>query len=143
LRTFAVAPEPTPLYRRAARGGRRGIDAIFGRIRRGATAADFAEASAVIGDAGFTTRDDLVHGFVGGYFTLEQGMTIVIPPNVVKPYESAGVQTGELVAVTPHGPSAFTTTSAACSCRLNGKPTGGAHAWMSCAARRHCAERAT
>jgi Xaa-Pro aminopeptidase len=46
---------------------------------------------------------------VGGYFTLEQGMTIVIEPNVVKPYESAGVQTGELVAVTPPGPSAFTT----------------------------------
>ena len=56
----------------------------------------------MIGDAGFTTRDDLVHGFVGGYlppvlgdrtrtleevpdFTLEEGMTIVIQPNVVTP----------------------------------------------------------
>jgi hypothetical protein len=65
----------------------------------------------VIGDAGFTTQDDLVHGFVGGYlppvlgdrsrmleevpdFTLEEGMTIVIQPNVVTPDESAGVQTG-------------------------------------------------
>jgi Xaa-Pro aminopeptidase len=74
----------------------------------------------VIGDAGFTTRDDLVHGFVGGYLppvlgdktrtleeipdlTLEAGMTIVIQPNVVTPDESAGVQTGELVAVTPDG----------------------------------------
>jgi Xaa-Pro aminopeptidase len=74
----------------------------------------------VIGDAGFTTRDDLVHGFVGGYlppvlgdktrtledvpdFTLEEGMTIVIQPNVVTRDESAGVQTGELVAVTADG----------------------------------------
>ena len=36
-------------------------------LRPGATAADLVEASAVIEDAGFTTRDDLVHGFVGGY----------------------------------------------------------------------------
>ena len=74
----------------------------------------------MIGDAGFTTRDDLVHGFVGGYlppvlgdttrtleevpdFKLEQGMTIVVQPNVVTRDESAGVQTGELVAVTPDG----------------------------------------
>jgi Xaa-Pro aminopeptidase len=36
-------------------------------------------------------------------FTLEEGMTIVIQPNVVTPDESAGVQTGELVAVRPGG----------------------------------------
>jgi Xaa-Pro aminopeptidase len=89
-------------------------------VRPGATAADLVEASAVIGDAGFTTRDDLVHGFVGGYlppvlgdktrmleevpdFALEEGMTIVIQPNVVTPDESAGVQTGELIAVTADG----------------------------------------
>src|SRR5918998_1624337 len=76
------------------------FDAIFERVRPGATAAELVEASALIGDAGFTTRDDLVHGFVGGYlppvlgdrtrtleevpdFTLEEGMTIVIQPNVV------------------------------------------------------------
>ena len=43
------------------------FDALFARVRPGATAADLVEASAVIEDAGFTTRDDLVHGFVGGY----------------------------------------------------------------------------
>ena len=74
----------------------------------------------MIGDAGFTTRDDLVHGFVGGYlppvlgdktrmledvpdFTLEEGMTIVVQPNVVTRDESAGVQTGELIAVSADG----------------------------------------
>jgi Xaa-Pro dipeptidase len=36
-------------------------------------------------------------------FTFEEGMTIVIQPNVVTPDESAGVQTGELIAVTRDG----------------------------------------
>jgi Xaa-Pro dipeptidase len=36
-------------------------------------------------------------------FRLEEGMTIVIQPNVVTGDESAGVQTGELVAVTDDG----------------------------------------
>ena len=120
LRTFAVADDPSPLYRELHDVADAAFDAIFDRVRPGATAADLVEASAVIGDAGFTTRDDLVHGFVGGYlppvlgdksrtleevpdFTFEEGMTVVIQPNVVTRDESAGVQTGELVAVTADG----------------------------------------
>ncbi|HLM08202.1 MAG TPA: M24 family metallopeptidase [Thermoleophilaceae bacterium] len=117
LRTFAVAEEPAPLYRELHDVADAAFDAILARVRAGATAAELVAASAVIGEAGFTTRDDLVHGFVGGYLppvlgdttrtldeipecTLEDGMTIVIQPNVVTRDESAGVQTGELVAVT-------------------------------------------
>jgi Xaa-Pro dipeptidase len=120
LRTFTVADDPEPLYRELHEVADAAFDAIFERVRPGAGAADLVEASAVIGDAGFTTRDDLVHGFVGGYlppilgdttrtleavpdFTLAEGMTLVIQPNVVTRDESAGVQTGELVAVTPDG----------------------------------------
>jgi len=120
LRTFAVAADPPSLYRELHDVADAAFDALFDRVRPGATAAELVEASALIGDAGFTTRDDLVHGFVGGYlppvlgdttrqleevpdFTLEAGMTIVIQPNVVTPDESAGVQTGELVLVTPDG----------------------------------------
>jgi Xaa-Pro dipeptidase len=120
LRTFAIAADPPPLYRELHDVADAAFDALFERVRPGATAADLVEASAVIGEAGFTTRDDLVHGFVGGYlppvlgdttrtledvpdFTLEEGMTIVIQPNIVTPDESAGVQTGELVAVTAEG----------------------------------------
>jgi Xaa-Pro dipeptidase len=120
LRTFAVADEPPPLYRELHDVADAAFDALFERIRPGAGAAELVDASAVIGDAGFTTRDDLVHGFVGGYlppvlgdksrlleevpdFRLEEGMTIVIQPNVVTRNESAGVQTGELVAVTSDG----------------------------------------
>ena len=120
LRTFAVGDEPPSLYRELHDVADAAFDALFGRVRPGATAAELVEASALIGDAGFTTRDDLVHGFVGGYlppvlgdktrtleevpdFTLEEGMTIVIQPNVVTSDESAGVQTGELVVVTAEG----------------------------------------
>jgi Xaa-Pro dipeptidase len=120
LRTFTVADDPPPLYRELHDVADAAFDALLERVRPGATAAELVEASAVIGDAGFTTRDDLVHGFVGGYlppvlgdktrmleqvpdFTLEEGMTVVIQPNVVTRDESAGVQTGELVAVTSDG----------------------------------------
>jgi Xaa-Pro dipeptidase len=120
LRTFSIADEPPPLYRELHDVADAAFDALFERVRPGATAEELVEASALIGDAGFTTRDDLVHGFVGGYlppvlgdktrmleelpdFTLEEGMTIVIQPNVVTRDEGAGVQTGELIAVTAGG----------------------------------------
>jgi Xaa-Pro dipeptidase len=116
LRTFAVGDEPAPLHRELHDVADAAFDSLFARVRPGTTAAELVDASGVIEDAGFTTRDDLVHGFVGGYlppvlgdrsrtleevpdFTLEEGMTIVIQPNVVTRDESAGVQTGELVAV--------------------------------------------
>lgn len=120
LRTFTVGDEPEPLYRDLHDVADAAFDSLLECVRPGATATDLVEASAVIEDAGFTTRDDLVHGFVGGYlppvlgdrsrmleripdFTLEEDMTIVIQPNVVTRDESAGVQTGELVRVTSDG----------------------------------------
>jgi Xaa-Pro aminopeptidase len=120
LRTFAVAADPPPLYRELHEAADAAFDAIAGRLRAGAIAAELVEASRVIEDAGFTTRDDLVHGFVGGYlppvlgsrsrtlepvpeFTFAPGMTVVVQPNVVTPDERAGVQTGELLLVTDGG----------------------------------------
>jgi Xaa-Pro dipeptidase len=122
LRTFTIAAEPTPLYRELHDVAEAAFDFIAARLRAGATAAELVEASGVIEDAGFTIRDDLVHGFVGGYlppvlgsrsralnavpdFTLETGMTVVVQPNVVTPDETAGVQTGELLLVTERGPA--------------------------------------
>ena len=120
LRTFAIGAEPTPLYRELHDVADAAFDAVAGALRAGATAQELVDASGVIEDAGFTTRDDLVHGFVGGYlppvlgtrsrmlapvpdFTFEAGMTVVVQPNVVTPDESAGVQTGELLLVTDDG----------------------------------------
>lgn len=120
LRTFAVAGEPTSLYRELHAVADAAFEAVAGRLRSGATAQELLEAATVIDDAGFTIRDDLVHGFVGGYlppvlgtrgralapapdFTFASGMTVVVQPNIVTKDERAGVQTGELVLVTDDG----------------------------------------
>lgn len=120
LRTFIVDAEPAPLYQELHDVADAAFDAITARLRAGATAQEIVDASGVIEDAGFTIRDDLVHGFVGAYlppvlgsrsrqlgpvpdFTFEAGMTVVVQPNVVTPDETAGVQTGELLLVTEDG----------------------------------------
>ncbi len=120
LRSFAVASEPTPPYARLHAVAEDAFQRICHVLRDGATAAQVVEAAAVIEDAGFTIRDDLLHGFGGGYlrpilrsrsslhepipdFTFRTNMTVVVQPNVVTPDERAGVQFGELVRITPTG----------------------------------------
>jgi Xaa-Pro aminopeptidase len=120
LRTFTVAAEPTPLFRRLYDTAEAAFDAVTGVIRHGTTMQQIIDAAGVIEDAGFTVYDDLMHGFGGGYFppvlgsksrpagplpemTLEAGMTCVVQPNVITPDQKAGVQVGELVLVTEKG----------------------------------------
>jgi Xaa-Pro dipeptidase len=120
LRTFTIAADPTPLYRELHDVAQAAFDAIAGVVRDGAHVDEAIEAATVIEDAGFTTYDDLVHGFVGAYLppvlgsksrtlepppdiTFRAGMTVVIQPNVITRDERAGVQTGELVHVTRDG----------------------------------------
>ena len=120
LRTFTVAADPTPLYRRLHETAEAAFDAVTGVIHHGTTMQEIIDAAGLIEDAGFSVYDDLVHGFGGGYFppvlgtrsrpagplpdmTLEAGMTCVVQPNVITPDEKAGVQVGELVLVTERG----------------------------------------
>lgn len=120
LRTFVIAAEPTPRYEALHATAEAAFDAIAARLRPGTTATELVEAADLIEESGFTIRDDLVHGFVGGYlppvlgtrgralaptpeFTLAAGMTLVVQPNVVTHDESVGVQTGELLLVTDDG----------------------------------------
>lgn len=120
LRTFTIDAHPTPLYRELHDVAEAAYDAVAAVVRDGAHVQDAVDAASVIEDAGFTTYDDLVHGFVGAYLppvlgsrsrtlepvpdmTFRAGMTVVIQPNVITPDERAGVQTGELVHVTADG----------------------------------------
>jgi Xaa-Pro aminopeptidase len=120
LRTFTVASEPTPLFRKLYDTADAAFDAVTKVIRHGTTMQQILDAAGVIEDAGFTVYDDLMHGFGGGYFppvlgtksrpagpvpdmTLEAGMTCVVQPNVITPDQKAGVQVGELVLVTEKG----------------------------------------
>jgi Xaa-Pro aminopeptidase len=120
LRGFTVEAEPTSLYRDLHATAAAAFDAITKAIRPGVAAADLIEASGVIEKNGFTTNDDLVHGYGGGYFapilgsksrpaghpatlTLQENMCMVVQPNVITKDEKAGVQFGELVRVTKTG----------------------------------------
>ena len=80
LRTYTVAAEATPLYRELHDVAEAAFDAVAGELRPGASAAALVEASRVIEDAGFTIRDDLVHGFVGGYLRPVVGRGAARPP---------------------------------------------------------------
>jgi len=120
LRSFTVAADPTPLFRKLYDTAEAAFDAVTKVIRHGTTMNEILDAASVIEDAGFTVYDDLMHGFGGGYFppvlgtrsrpagplpemTLEAGMTCVVQPNVITPDQKAGVQVGELVLVTKTG----------------------------------------
>jgi Xaa-Pro dipeptidase len=120
LRSFAVREEPTSLYRDLHAAADAAFDAIAAVLRDGALPHQVIEAARIIEDAGFTTIDDLLHGYGGGYLPpilgsasrpagpvpdepFRAGMTVVIQPNVVTRDGKAGVQTGEMVLITPDG----------------------------------------
>ena len=120
LRTFTVASSPTPQYLELHAVADEALSRVEALLAPGVTPAEVVEAASVIEEAGFTTVDDLVHGLGGGYLppvfgsrsrTLEplpalaftEGMTVVVQPNVTTCDGRAGVQTGELFAVTATG----------------------------------------
>jgi Xaa-Pro dipeptidase len=120
LRTFSVSADPTPLYRELYATAEAAFDAIAAVLRPGVTPQQIIDVSGVIEKAGFTTCDDIMHGYGGGYFppvlgsqsrpagrlpdlTLQAGMTVVVQPNVITKDQRAGVQVGELLHITDHG----------------------------------------
>lgn len=122
LRSFAVAEEPNQLYRDLHDTADAAFDAMAAVVRHGAKPADVVAASAIIEERGFTTIDDILHGYGGGYLSpilssrsrtdgahpvpdepFETDMVLVIQPNVVTKDKRAGVQTGEMIRVTETG----------------------------------------
>jgi Xaa-Pro dipeptidase len=120
LRTIAVGAEPTPLFQKLYDVAEEAFDAITGVLKDGVSAQEIFDATALIEDAGFSTYDDIVHGFGGGYLPpvlgtkshpagpipdirLEANMTVVVQPNVITTDYMAGVQLGEMVRITKNG----------------------------------------
>lgn len=120
LRTFTLGVEPTQLYRDLHATADAAFDAIVSILKEGTTPAEVVAASAMIERNGFTTIDDLMHGYGGGYFgpivgsasrpagaipdmALKAGMMVVIQPNVTTRDGKAGVQTGEALLITKTG----------------------------------------
>lgn len=121
LRTFTVASEPTPEFLALHQVAQEAFMALSSLLKPGTTAEELVAASAVIEENGFTTFDDLVHGYGGGYlapilgsrsrpneltpdFVLKENMMLVVQPNVVTLDHRAGVQTGECLVVGSSGP---------------------------------------
>ena len=121
LRTFSVGEELSPLYRELHDVADLAYREIVKCLVPGTHVGQLVEAARVIEDAGFTTYDDLVHGYGGGYLppilgsssrrnepiidmVLREGMMLVVQPNVVTTDHRAGVQTGECLLITPKGP---------------------------------------
>lgn len=120
LRSFAVHEEPPKLYRDLHAAADAVFDAISEVLKAGATPSQAIAASGVIEEAGFTTYDDLLHGYGGGYLPpilgsasrpagpvpdepFQAGQVVVIQPNVVTRDGKAGVQTGEMVVIGESG----------------------------------------
>jgi Xaa-Pro dipeptidase len=120
LRSFAVDAEPTPLFSELYSVAEAAFEAMTGALRAGAHVQEIVDASGVIEQAGFTTCDDILHGFGGGYWApvlgsksrpagpvpdmkLEEDMTVVVQPNVITRDQKAGVQLGEMVRITRDG----------------------------------------
>src|SRR6202521_4195310 len=109
LRGFTIDAEPTSLYRDLHATAAAAFDSIAGAIRPGATPQSLIDASGVIEENSFTTFDDLVHGYGGGYlqpiigsksrpagetptFPLAEKMCIGVQPHVITRGQKAGGQ---------------------------------------------------
>src|SRR5215203_5910941 len=120
LRGLTVEAEPTQLYKDLHATAEQAFNDITKVIKPGVHSRELIEASAIIEKNSFTTYDDLVHGFGGGYFqpilgsksrpaghpptlVLQENMCMVVQPNVITTDEKAGVQFGECVRVTKTG----------------------------------------
>ena len=120
LRGFTVDAEPNSLYKDLHQTAYSAFNSITKVIRPGVNTKELIEASGIIEKNGFTTNDDMVHGYGGGYFApilgsksrpsghpvdmeLKENMCMVVQPNVITPDEKAGVQFGELIRVSKNG----------------------------------------
>lgn len=120
LRTFFVGEEPNALFKELHAVAEAAFEAIAKVLRPGALPEEVVAASRLIEDAGFTTIDDILHGYGGGYFPpvlgstsrsngklpqepFVEGQLVVVQPNVTTRDHKAGVQTGEMVLITKTG----------------------------------------
>jgi Xaa-Pro dipeptidase len=116
-RPFAVAAQPTALYRRLFDVALECYERVVAVLRPGARSEDVVAASAIIEESGFTSCDSLLHGEAGKNpelgsrsavhplepFTFEEGMVVVVQPNPVAPPEGAGLQLGAAVVIRSGG----------------------------------------
>jgi len=116
-RPFAIAQEPSPLYRKLFDSALRCYENMRRICKPGTTSEQLIAASSVIEEDGFTTYDSVFHGEAGKSpelgtrsaahplepWTLIENMVHVIQPNPVTKDFKAGLQLGAAVIVKPQG----------------------------------------
>jgi Xaa-Pro aminopeptidase len=116
-RPFAIAREPSPLYRKLFEVALECYENVRRICKPGTTSEEIVAATAVIEENGFTTYDSVFHGEAGKSpelgtrsaahplenWTLEKNMVHVIQPNPITKDFRAGLQLGAAVLVTRNG----------------------------------------
>ncbi len=121
-----VGRPPTPPWQQLFDAAREAYERVVAVLRPGATIGDVIDAASVIGKAGYTIVDDLLHGFgvdimppivdrsCVAYWqdadrplpqepVFQRHMAVVVQPNPVTPDERMGLQLGGLVVITDQG----------------------------------------
>jgi len=116
-RPFAIARQPSPVYRRLFDVALECYENVRRICKPGTTSAELVAATSVIENSGFSTYDSVFHGEAGKSpelgtssaahplepWTLEENMVHVIQPNPITPDFKAGLQLGAAVVVKPDG----------------------------------------
>lgn len=120
-RPIAVGTKPTAVYQKLFEVAVDAYDRILKSLRPGATEEDVRRAASVIVESGFTTFDSTFHGWglliedpridvtatlirrPQGKIVFQEGMLMVIQPNVVTADGARGLQVGNLVEITRTG----------------------------------------
>ena len=120
LRSMSMRPNPASWVLEFHEIADKAFESIASVLRSGCTMSEILDASSIIEESGLTTCDDLIHGFGGGYLppilgsksrpagkipniNLEQGMAVVVQPNITDASGKRGVQTGALFIITQTG----------------------------------------
>jgi len=116
-RPFAVAAEPTPLYRELFDAALDCYEGVRALVKPGGTTAEILEATEIIAERGFIIHDSLFHGQFGRNpevgtktsnhtfedYTLTGREIVVVQPNPITPDGKAGLQLGAAMVVRPEG----------------------------------------
>lgn len=122
LRSMSMRTEPANWVSEFHEVADNALKSIASVLRSGCTMKEILDAASIIEENGFTTCDDLIHGFGGGYLPpilgsksrpagkipdlkLQAGMAIVVQPNITDSTGMRGVQTGALYIITEKGAS--------------------------------------
>ncbi|MGA2958091.1 MAG: M24 family metallopeptidase [Thermodesulfobacteriota bacterium] len=124
-RPITVGVPPTPVYQKMFEVAVEAYTRILKALKPGTTHVEIKKAASVIQDEGFTTFDATLHGWglliepprldidavlirrPLNEFVVQEGMLLVIQPNVVTQDGKRGLQVGNLVEITPTGARAL------------------------------------